>query len=83
MDSKIKQVILDSLNYVLWATDMETLLKGKDLWQYMKVSIPDSSNDQAKFVIDRKKDEVAGVITTYISREMQFHTSGIDCPHEV
>jgi hypothetical protein len=30
-----------------------------------------------------KKDEVVGVITTYISWEIHFHTSGIDCPHEV
>jgi hypothetical protein len=31
------------------------------------------------FVIDGKKDEVVGVIMTYISREIHFHTSGIDC----
>ena len=49
----------------------------------MKVSIPNPSNSQEKFVIERKKDEVVGVITTYMSRAIQFHTSGIDFPHEV
>ena len=49
----------------------------------MKASIPDQSNDQAKFIIDEKKYEAIGFITTYISQEIWFHTSGIDCPHEV
>ena len=45
--------------------------------------IPYPSDAQKKFVIDGKKDEFVGVITTYISCEIQFHTSRIDCPHEV
>ena len=49
----------------------------------MKVSIPDLSDDQVKFIIDRKKNEVVGVITTYISYEIQFHMSGVDFPHDV
>ena len=35
------------------------------------------------FVIDKKKDEDVGVITNYISHEIQFYTSGIDCPHVI
>ena len=31
MDSKIKPTILDGLNYSIWASDMETLLKSKYL----------------------------------------------------
>ena len=76
-------VVLDGLNYGVWETNMEILQKSKGLWQYMKVSIPDPSDDQAKFVINAKKDEVIGAITTYISCEIRFHTSGIGCPHEV
>jgi hypothetical protein len=66
-----------------WAPDMETLLKSKGLWKYMKIVILDTTYDQAKIVFDGKKDDVVGVITTYISREIQFHISGIDCPHQV
>ena len=46
---------------------MEMLLKIKGLWKYMKVMILDPSDDQEKFVINGNKDEVVGVITTYIS----------------
>lgn len=81
MDSNIELVGLDGLNYVGWVTDM--LLKSKVLWQYTKVSIPSASDAQVKFVIDRKKDEIVRVITTYISREIRFYTYRIDCPHEV
>jgi hypothetical protein len=45
-------------------------LKRKGLWQYTKVVIPDPTDDQEKFVVDGKKDEVVGVITTYISWEI-------------
>ena len=38
-------------------------------------------DDQVKFVIDRKKDEVVEVIITYISRDIHFPINGIDCPH--
>lgn len=83
MASKIKLVVLDGLNYVVWVTDMETLLKSQGLWKYTKVSILDPSDDQAKFIINGKKDEAIGVITTYISHEIRFHTSQIGYPHEV
>jgi hypothetical protein len=49
---------------------MDTLLKSNALWQYTKVSILDPSDAQEKFVVDEKKDEVVGVITTYISHEI-------------
>ena len=32
MDFNIKPAILNGLNYVVWATDMDTLLKSKYLW---------------------------------------------------
>lgn len=70
MDSKIEPVVVDSLNYVVWETNMETLLKSKGLWQYTKVCILDPSDAQVKVIMDKKKDEVVGVITTYISREI-------------
>jgi hypothetical protein len=40
-------------------------------------------DDQVIFVIDVKKYEAFGVIMTYISWEIHFHTSGIKFPHEV
>ena len=49
----------------------------------MKVSILDPTDSQETFVIDGKKDEVVGVITTYISREIRFHSSRIDYPYEI
>ena len=70
MDSKIEPIVLDSLNYAIWATDMEMSLKIKGLWHYMRVSILDLSDDQEKFVIDKNKNEFVGIITTYISREI-------------
>jgi hypothetical protein len=83
MASKIDPVVLNGSNYAIWAPDMETLLKSKGLWKYTKTVIPDPMDDQMKFVVDGKKDEVVGVITTYISWEIQFHTSGINFPHQV
>ena len=62
---------------------METLLKRKGLWHFMKTSIVDLMDVDAKFSIDVKKDEVVGVIMTYISREIHFHTSVINYPHAV
>jgi hypothetical protein len=41
---------------------------------------PNPTNDQEKFVVDGKKDEAIGVITTYISREICFHLNGINYP---
>jgi len=58
---------------------METLLKSKGLWQYTKVTILDALE---KISIDGKKDGVVGVITNYISWEIYFHLSGIDCMHQ-
>jgi hypothetical protein len=37
-----------------------------------KVVIPDPTDDQEKFIVDGKKDEVVGVIMTYISWEIHF-----------
>jgi hypothetical protein len=62
---------------------METLLKSKGLWHYTKTEIPDLVNDQMKFVVNIKKDEAVGFIPTYISWEIQYHTNGIDFPHQV
>jgi hypothetical protein len=45
MDLKIDPIVLNRSNYVVWAPDMETLLKRKGLWQYMKVAIPDPIDD--------------------------------------
>jgi hypothetical protein len=39
-------------------------------------------DDQVKFVVDGKKDEVVGVITTYILWEIRFHMNGINYPHQ-
>jgi hypothetical protein len=49
----------------------------------MKILIPDPTDDQVSFIVDGKKHEVMGVIMTYISWEISFHTSGINCPHQV
>jgi hypothetical protein len=49
----------------------------------MKIVMSYPMNNEAKFIVDRKQDEVVGVIKTYISREIQFHLSGIDFPHQV
>lgn len=83
MASNIDPIVLNGLNYSIWAPNMETLLKRKGLWQYMKAVIPYPKDDQLKFVVDGKKDDVVGFITTYTSKEIFFHTSRIDCPHEV
>jgi hypothetical protein len=67
MHPKIDLVVLNESNYAVWAPYMETQLKRKGLWQYMKIVILDPTNDQAKFNVNGKKDEVVGVIMTYIS----------------
>jgi hypothetical protein len=82
MDSKINPVILKGSNYAVWALDMETLLKSKGLWKYTKTMIPYLTNDQAKFIVVGKKDEVVGVIMTYISWEIHFHINGIKYPNQ-
>ena len=81
MDSKIELKTLDALNYVIWETDIETLLKSKGLQLYLKVVIPNLSDASTKVFVDRKKDEYVGFIMTYISQEIWFHTNGIEFPH--
>ena len=46
MASKIDLVVLDGLNYVVWVTGMETLLKTKGLWHYTRTIIPYPMDDQ-------------------------------------
>jgi hypothetical protein len=46
---------------------METLLKSKGIWKYKNTMIPYLTDDHMKFIVDGKKDEVVGVIMTYIS----------------
>ena len=45
--------------------------------------IPDPSDASTKFVVEGNKDDVVGVIRTYILWEVLFHTNGIDFLHEV
>jgi len=82
MSSNIEPIVLDGHNYVVSAPHMKILLKRKVLWQYTTIVIPYLTDTVVKFVIGGKKDEAIGVITTYISREICFHTSRIDGPHE-
>ena len=83
MTSNIEPIVVNGHNYAIWVPYMETLLESKGLWKYTKVVIPDPTNVDAKFIINRKKDKVVGLITTYISREIHFHTSDINCPHVI
>jgi hypothetical protein len=83
MASKIYLVIMNKSNYIVWAPDMEVLLKSKGLWKYKKTVIPDPIVDWENFDVDGNKDEVVGVIMTYILREIHFHISGIKFPHKV
>ena len=66
MASKIEHVVLNGDNYANWMTDTETLFKSKGLWKFTKTSISDPMDINAMFSINPKKDEVVGVITTYI-----------------
>ena len=83
MASNKEHVIMNGHNYATCVPDMETLLKIKGLWKYNNVAISYLTNDQAKFFIDKNKDEAIGVIMTYISREIRFHIKGINFPHVV
>ena len=47
----------------------------------MKITIPYFLHDQIELLIDGKEDDAIAVITTYISQEICFHTSGINYPH--
>ena len=69
MASKIDPIVLDGLNYDIWALEMETLLKSKGLWKYTKTSILEMKDDKTKFV---KKDEVVWVITTSSLQRYNF-----------
>jgi hypothetical protein len=82
MDLKIDPIILKRSNYAEWEPYMETILKCKGLWKYMKIVIPDPTYDHANFYFNGKKDEVVGVMKTYISREIQFYFNGINFPHQ-
>ena len=82
MALKIDHIILNGPNYIVWAQDMETLLKSKGLLQYMKTVILYPSDAKVKFIVDGKKNEAIRVITTYILWEIHFHINGIDCPHQ-
>ena len=62
---------------------METLLKNKGLWKYMKTIIVDFMDVDAEFIIDVKNDDVVAIIIAYISREICFQTSVIDCSDSV
>ena len=83
MAPNIESIVLDGLNYVVWWIYMETLLKSKGLQKYTKDTIPNSSNASAKFIVDKNKDEAIGVITTYISQYIQFHTTRFNFPHKL
>jgi hypothetical protein len=48
----------------------------------MKIEFLYMKYDKQKNFIDGKKAEDVGVITTYISREIHFHISMIDCPNQ-
>jgi hypothetical protein len=67
MASNIDHIVLNGSNYAVWAPYMETMLKHKGVWKYMKIVIPDPTDDQEKFVVDGKMNEDVGFITTYIS----------------
>ena len=71
MISKAELVVLNGHNYAIWVTYMETLLGEKWPSTFMK-TIVHSTDVDAKSSIDVKKDEVVGIITTYISRETHF-----------
>jgi hypothetical protein len=83
MASKIDPVILNESNYAIWVPDMETLLKSKIPWKYTITMIPYPTHNQENYIVDGKKDEVVGVIMTYILWEIHFHNIGIECLHQV
>ena len=82
-DLQDRTFCLNGHNYAIWVTNMETLLKNKGLWKYMKTIIVDFMDVDGEFIIDVKNDDVVAVIIAYISREICFQTSGIDCPDSV
>ena len=46
-------------------------------------NLGDPIDADANFAIHVKKDEAVGVIMTYISMDIDIHTSGIDYPHVI
>ena len=62
MISKIEHIVLNGNNYAIWVPYMDTLLKNKRLWKYIKVTIANPTDVDVKFIINGKKDEVVGVI---------------------
>ena len=81
MTSKIELVVINRHIYEICVLYMETFLKIKGLWKYMKVSILDSIDDHDQFVIVKKEDKVVGFTKTYILRDINFHTGEINFPH--
>jgi len=49
----------------------------------IKIVVPNLKDENKKFLLNRKKDEAISIMTTYISRELSFHSSGIDYSNEV
>ena len=45
MDLEIDLVVLNALNYAIWALDIEILLKRKDTENYTKIVIPENKDD--------------------------------------
>ena len=82
-DLQDRTFCLNGHNYAIWVTNMETLLKNKGLWKYMKTIIVDFMDVDAEFIIDVKNDDVVAIIIAYISRKICFQTSEIDCPDSV
>jgi hypothetical protein len=62
---------LSGPNFLVWEPYLETLLKSKQLWQYMKIPIRDPTDDHTKFIVDGKNDEVVGVIMIF-DEEYEF-----------
>ena len=60
MDSKIEPTIMDGHNSIIWVLDMENVLKKKGLWQYTKLDIIDTTNEQAKLIIEKKRINLLG-----------------------
>jgi hypothetical protein len=50
---------------------------------YNGVYLLDPKDEHEKFIMNGKKDEVVGVMLTYIYREIHFHTSEINLLNQV
>jgi hypothetical protein len=58
----------------IWEPDMETLLKSKGLWKYMKTVIPYPTNDQKIFLLMERRMRLWGS-SQPISRRRFIFTS--------